>query len=119
MQLRWNVLQSAVLFAIVTMLAFMILPQTSAQQPKTQTLTGVVSDTTCGATYNMKNMTPAECTRACAKQGGYALVVGNTVYRLKGHEADLEKHAGEAATVKGAVNGKTVTVESVAPSKSA
>jgi hypothetical protein len=91
----------------------------SAQQPKTQTLTGIVSDTTCGATHNMKNMTPAECTRACAKQGGYALVVANTVYKLQGHEADLEKLAGEAATVKGTVKSKTMTVESVAPGKSA
>lgn len=115
MQLRRNVLKSAVLFAIVTMLAFMVLPQTSAQQSKTQTLTGVVSDTACGSTHNMKNMTPAECTRACAKSGGYALVIGSDVYALKGHEAELDRFAAETVTVKGTVNAKTVTVESVAP----
>ena len=80
MQWRWNVLRSAALFAMMTALAFVVSPQISAQQPKTQTLTGVVSDSTCGATHNMKNMTPAECTRACAKQAGYALVVANDVY---------------------------------------
>lgn len=117
MQLRRNVLRSAVLFVIVTALAFMVSPQISAQQPKTQTLTGVVSDTACGATHNMKNMTPAECTRACAKSGGYALVVGKDVYILKGHEAELDKLAAETVTVNGTVNGKTVTVESVAPAK--
>ena len=119
MQLRWNVLRSAMLFAIVTALAFMGSLQISAQQSKTQTLTGVVSDSTCGATHNMKNMTPAECTRACAKQGGYALVVGNVVYKLQGHEAELDKLAAETVTVKGTVSGTTVTVESVAPSKGA
>jgi hypothetical protein len=87
-------------------------------QSKTQTLTGVVSDSACGAAHNMKNMTAAECTRACVKGGQkYALVVGKEVYTLQGHEADLDKMAGANVTVKGAVNGKTVTVESVEPAK--
>jgi hypothetical protein len=90
---------------------------TPAQQSKTQTLTGVVSDVMCGATHNMKNMTAADCTRMCAKQGGYALVVGKDVYALKGHEAELDKVAAQTVTVTGAVNGKTVTVASVMPAK--
>ena len=90
---------------------------TPVQQSKTQTLTGVVSDSTCGATHSMKNMTPADCTRMCAKQGGYALVVGKAVYILHGHELELGKFAAEQVTVKGTVSGKTVTVESVAPAK--
>ena len=79
--------------------------------------TGIVSDSTCGATHKMKNMTPADCTRACAKQGGYALVVGTNVYALHGHEAELGRLAAEMVTVKGTVRGKTVTVESVLPGK--
>jgi hypothetical protein len=90
---------------------------TPAQQSKAQTLTGVVSDAMCGATHNMKNMTPAECTRACAKSGGYALVVGKDVYALKGHEAELDKLAAETVTVRGTLSGKTLSVESVAPAK--
>lgn len=116
MQLRRNVLRSASLFAIVEVLTS-VSPQISAQQPKTQTLIGVVSDTTCGATHTMKNMTAAECTRACAKSGGYALVVGKDVYTLKGHEAELDTLAAETVTVKGTVSGKTATVESVALAK--
>jgi len=119
MQLRWNVPKSAVLFAIVTALAFMISPQISAQQPKTQNLTGVVSDSACGATHTMKNMTAADCTRMCAKQGAYALVAGKEVYTLKGHETELDKLAAQPVTVKGTVSGKNVTVESVAPLKKA
>lgn len=88
-----------------------------AQQPKTQTLTGMVSDAACGATHTMQNMTAADCTRMCAKQGGYALVVGKDIYKLQGHEADLDKLAAQTVTVTGAVIGKTVTVQSVAPAK--
>ena len=90
---------------------------TAAQQSKTQTLNGVVSDAMCGATHNMQNMTAADCTRMCAKQGGYALVVGKDIYKLQGHEADLDKLAAQTVTVKGAVSGKIITVESVAPVK--
>jgi hypothetical protein len=82
-----------------------------------QTLTGVVSDATWGATHHMKNMTPAECTRACAKNSGYAIVVEKDVYALKGHETELDKLATETVTVKGTVSGKTVTVESIASRK--
>lgn len=89
----------------------------AAPQSKTQSLTGVVSDTACGATHNMRNMTPAECTRACAMNGKYALVVGKEVYTLQGHETDLGKLAAQTVTVTGTVNGKTVTVASVVATK--
>jgi hypothetical protein len=64
-----------------------------------------------------KDKSPAECTRTCVKQGTkYALVVGNKVYTLEGHEAELDKLAGMKATVKGSVSGDIVTVQSVVPS---
>lgn len=88
-------------------------------QGKQMTLTGVVSDAACGATHQMKNMSPADCARACAKKSGYALVVGNDVYKVMGHEADFDKYAAETVTVKGTVDGKTVTVASVMPAKKA
>jgi len=85
---------------------------------KTQTLTGVVSDSACGATHGMKGMTAADCTHMCVKAGqNYALVVGTDVYVLQGHEAELDKVAGELAMVKGSVIGKTVIVESVTRAK--
>jgi hypothetical protein len=65
----------------------------------------------------MKNMSPADCARACAKQNGYALVVGNEVYKLQGHEAELDKFAAETVSVRGNVDGKTMTVESVTAKK--
>ena len=88
-----------------------------AQQSSQQTLTGVVTDSMCGATHTMKTMSAADCTRMCAKQGGHALVVGKEIYALQGHAAELDKLAAQTATVKGVVSGKTLTVESVAPAK--
>ena len=80
-----------------------------------KTLTGVVSDSMCGAKHMAKNKTPAECTRECVKAGSdYALVVGKEVYVLKGDQTAIDKFAGNRATVKGAVSGNTVTVQSIA-----
>ncbi len=82
-------------------------PDKSSATPKT--LTGIVSDSMCGAHHMAKDKSPAECARMCVKQGmKYALVVGSKVYTLEGHEAELDKLAGERATVKGEVTGETV-----------
>jgi len=90
----------------------------ASRESKTLTLTGVVSDSACGAIHGMKGMTAADCTRMCIKAGQkYALVVGKSVYALQGHEAELDTLAGEQATVKGSLSGKTVSVTSVAPAK--
>ena len=88
--------------------------KTSSAAPGT--LTGIVSDSMCGAHHMAKDKTAAECTRECVKQGTkYALIVGKKVYTLEGHEAELDKVAGMKATVKGKVSGETVTVESIVP----
>ena len=91
-------------------------PDKSSATPKT--LTGIVSDSMCGAHHMAKDKSPAECTRECVKKGTkYALVVGKKVYTLEGHEAELDKLAGERATVKGSMMGEMVMVDSVAPAK--
>lgn len=86
---------------------------------KPQTFTGKVSDSMCGAKHMMPGATDAACTRACVKQGAkYALVVGDKVYKLDGGDAaELDKLAGETATVKGTAEGDTIKVASVAPAK--
>ncbi len=77
-----------------------------------------VSDAMCGQTHMMKDKPDADCLRYCVKQGTkYALVVGKSVYTLEGHEAELDKYAAKKVTVKGAVKGETVTVESVVPAE--
>jgi len=50
----------------------------------------------------------------CVKQGQkHGLVVGEKVYTLEGHEADLDELAGQRVAVKGTVMEDTVTVASV------
>lgn len=103
----------------IVLLAIAVLAQSPASQGgQEKTLTGIVSDNMCGATHMLKDKTAAECTRLCVKQGSkYALVVGQKVYMLEGHEPQLDKLAGTHVTVKGRVSGDTVAVESVGATK--
>jgi hypothetical protein len=81
-----------------------------AADAKDQTFTGTVSDTFCGAHHTLMPGSPdAECVRACVKAGAdYALVVGAKVYTLKGNKADIDKFAGQKATVTGKVSGNVI-----------
>ena len=106
----------------VMLMAQMQMPAGSASKPEssetTKTLTGIVSDSMCGAHHMAKDKSPAECARMCVKQGmKYALIVRDKVYTLEGHEAELDKLVGERATVKGDVTGETVAVQSVVSAK--
>ena len=89
-----------------------------ADAGKLQTLTGVVSDSFCGRNhYQLSGATPTECTRYCiAHRGTYSLVVGDRVYALQnrpGHT--LDALAGQRATIKGAVNGSVIQIQSAGP----
>ena len=94
--------------------AIMVLGAVQLSAANQQQLTGIVSDSMCGASHMAKDKTAAECTRMCVKDGSkYALVAGDKVYTLAGHEPELDKLAGEKATVKGDVSGTNVKVSSV------
>lgn len=78
---------------------------------KEGSLTGTVSDAMCGAKHMGE---AAACTKGCVKKGSkYALIVGDKVYTLEGGDADLDKLAGQKATVTGTVDGENVKVASV------
>jgi hypothetical protein len=81
-------------------------------------LTGIVSDSMCGADHGIKAVGDAECTRMCVELGAqFALVVGKRKYTLQGHPADLYRFAGDKVRVKGRVVSRdTMIVEEVAPS---
>jgi hypothetical protein len=81
----------------------------------TKSFTGTISDAMCGAKHMGDNA--KACTISCAKSSGYALVVGDKIYKLNGKTAQLEKYAAEKATVHGTVSGDTITVSSVAAAK--
>ena len=100
---------------LTSMLTMFVLTATFAlpalAADKDETLTGMVSDAMCGAKHSGE---AAACTHGCVKKGSaYALVVGDKVYTLKGGDKDLDKLAGQKATVTGTVDGDKVVVTSV------
>jgi hypothetical protein len=92
-----------------------------AEAAATQTFTGRVSDTMCGAKHK-EGIPPAECVRTCVKHGAkYALVVGDKVYTLDTADQatldKLNKLAWEEAKVTGMASGDTISVKSVTAAK--
>lgn len=107
----------AILVAAVALAITTLLPSALAAG-KTQTLTGEVSNSMCGAKHMMEG-SAAECTHACVGKGSkYALVVGDKIYTLDSSDKtildQLNKLAGAHAKVTGTVNADTVAVKSVA-----
>lgn len=87
----------------------------------TQTFTGKVSDTMCGAEHQ-EGVPPAECVRTCVRSGAkYALVVGDKVYTLftsdPAAKDELSKLAWQQATVTGTPDEDTIAVHSVTAAK--
>lgn len=85
------------------------------------TFTGKVSDSMCGAKHQ-EGVPPADCVRACVNKGAhYALIVSDKVYTLDtsndAQKSELDKLAWENATVRGTLNGDTITVASVRAAK--
>ena len=104
---------------LIAPVAVLVLGAAGLFAQATQTLTGTVSDAMCGAHHMMKDATAAQCTRECVKKGSdFALVSGGKVYTLKGDKIQLDKFAGENVVVKGKVSGTTISVDSIAASKS-
>jgi hypothetical protein len=96
-----------------------LLPIGAAFAQSNQAITGTVTDVMCGAHHMMQGKTPAECTRECVKQGSdFAIVSGGKVYTLKGDKSQFDKYAGQNVTVKGKVDGTTITVASITAAKS-
>ena len=106
-------------FAALVLLAIVFASRPAAAADK-QTLTGVVSDSMCGAQHMESDA--AKCTRACIAHGAsYILVVGEKLYSLNTTDKalldTLNQQAGNKVTVTGTVNGVGVDVSSVAPAK--
>jgi hypothetical protein len=88
---------------------------------KAATFTGTVSDAMCGAKHEMAGSS-AGCVKGCVKHGSkYALVSGDKVYTLTTQDptanAELDKLAGEKATISGTLEGDSIAVASVAAAK--
>jgi hypothetical protein len=104
---------------LIAPVAALALSAASLFAQATQTISGTVSDAMCGAHHMTKDATAAQCTRECVKKGSdFALVSGGKVYTLKGDKAQFDKFAGENVVVNGKVSGTTISVDSIAASKS-
>lgn len=103
---------------IGTALAALVLAgSTLAFAHEAEEFTGTVSDSMCGAKHMSKDKSAAQCTRECAKDGGYTLVAGEKVYTLAGDKSKVDQFAGQKVVVKGDLKGNTITVESIQAAK--
>jgi hypothetical protein len=118
-----NLFRIAVALALSAMSIAVFSQKDSSQSPdsKSQTFTGVISDSMCTSKHmlqHMKAANDAECVRKCIKDGfDYVLVVGDDYYILKGKPEEFDKYAGQKVTVKGTVKKDELTAESVMPNE--
>jgi hypothetical protein len=118
MRFRWQTFQVSIA-ALLWGGLVVALPARAAG--KTQTFTGEVSDSMCGAKHMMEG-SAADCTRACVQKGSkYALVVGEKVYTLDASDktalSELDQLAGQQAQVVGTLDGDTIAVKAVTAGK--
>ena len=94
----------------LTVLAFTSLAMLAAEG--TQTFTGVITDTMCGAKHSMmKGQPDDQCVRMCVKGAReYALYDGKSVWKLTDQKAPAKFAAGKV-TVIGTANEKTMTIK--------
>jgi hypothetical protein len=108
---------ATVAYAVAHSLQAPASPPADANQPApaTQKISGMITDSKCAAKHaKTSRKSPAECTRACVRGGAkYTLVDGDKVYTLEGKEDQLDRVAGERATVEGTLEGSTIKVASV------
>jgi hypothetical protein len=95
-------------------------PLTNQSQPSSeipvQSYEGIVTDTQCGARHSAAlGKTATDCTLACVHGGGqFALVAGDATYLIEGDLAMLKRAAGQRVRVMGTLNGRKISVRSVA-----
>ena len=81
-----------------------------AAADKPRMITGVITDTMCGAKHTMGITPDAKCVRECVKMDPkkwkYALLVGSDVYVLSDQQTP-EKFAAQQVTVTGTLYEKT------------
>lgn len=84
-----------------------------------RTMEGVVTDTMCGAKHMLPDKSDADCTKECMKAKGsaYGLASGDQVFTLAGDTKQIAEYAGKRVKVTGEVKGKTLTVQSIAPTQ--
>jgi hypothetical protein len=89
----------------------------SAQSAKT--INGFVSEDQCGTAHNAPSASATKCVKGCVARGAAPVLVSDgKVYKLKGEDAAVKDLAGQNVTIKGTLDGDTITVASIAAQKS-
>lgn len=84
-----------------------------------QTINGFISEDQCGASHASPSASATKCVKGCLARGAAPVLVSNgKVYKLKGEDAAVKGMAGQNVTIKGTIDGDTVTVASVEAQKS-
>jgi len=100
---------------ISTVLLSTALSVGAAFAQSSQAITGTVTDAMCGAHHMMQGKTRRNVPANALSRGlTLPLPVGT---RLKGDKNQFDKFAGQNVTVKGKVDGKTITADSIAAAK--
>ncbi|MGO8788937.1 MAG: hypothetical protein ACLQVL_16350 [Terriglobia bacterium] len=100
----------------ITLLVFSVLVFGSLSFAGSKSVTGVVSDSHCGAKHSTAGN--ADCVEHCVSGGAtYVLVSKGKVYQLDAQDK-FKGLGGKNVTVTGAVNGDSITVASVAEKSS-
>jgi hypothetical protein len=80
---------------------------------QSQSWTGVVSDSMCGAKHSTASDDATACVNKCVSGGAkYTLVVGDKVYQIAPQDK-FKDFAGKSVKVTGAMDGETITAQAV------
>ncbi|HXW54266.1 MAG TPA: hypothetical protein VEJ67_00865 [Candidatus Cybelea sp.] len=105
---------------LLVLIGAFFLARADAQSPKSpQTWQGFVTDTHCGTNCQVtKDMTPdKDCIDRCVRKGSkYGLWVGHHVYVLE-PLSKAAPYAGTDVSVTGTLDGETIRIDSIEPSK--
>jgi hypothetical protein len=103
----------------MTLAALMFAVSTAAAQ-STQTWTGKISDSSCGASHDAmtkhgKKGTDNDCTLMCVKKGSkYVFVSGKEVRAIANQDfKDLQQFAGDTVKLTGQLKDNTITVSRI------
>jgi len=108
-----------VLFKKLASVALLAASASLLSAQSAQTINGFISEDQCGASHNAPSASATKCVKGCLARGAAPVLVSNgKVYKLKGEDAAVKGLAGQNVTVKGSVDGDTITVSSVEAQKS-
>jgi hypothetical protein len=91
----------------------------AAAMASAATMTGWISDASCGASNANGSAASRECAKNCINNGAEAVFVSDAdgkVYKLAG-KVDAKAHIEHKVTLTGAVKGDTITVQQIAKAK--